>query len=134
MLEICQFHPEEIGEAVEGLDGLQQILVPLLRKAMKNGNGTEQDIQQFQRHVMLAKHALVAMGDFLEGKMGQASDIDHFREPTKMIDQVLADLRRLSVQTGSLSCLGCGREHSCSVHGCQILRDASDLIKSLRKR
>lgn len=134
MLEICQFRPEEIDEAIEGMDGLQQILEPVLRRSVINGNGTEQDVRQFQRHVMLAKHALIAMGDFLEGQMGQASDIDHFREPTKMIDQVLTDLKRLSVQTGSLSCLGCGREHSCSVHGCQILRDASDLIKSLGKR
>lgn len=134
MLEICQFRPEEIDEAIEGMDGLQEILVPVLRKAMGNGNGTEQDIQQFQRHVMLAKHALVAMGGVLEDQMGQESDIEHFRESTKMIDQVLADLRRLSVQTGSLSCLGCGREHSCGVHGCRILRDALDLIEFFGKR
>lgn len=71
MLEICQFRPEEIYEAIEGMDGLQEILVPVLRKAMGNGNGTEQDIQQFIRHVMLAKHALCAMGDLLEERMGE---------------------------------------------------------------
>ena len=74
MLEICQFQPEEIGEAIEGMDGLQEILVPILRKAMGNGNGTEQDVQQFQRHVMLAKHALAAMGGFLEGRLGEKDD------------------------------------------------------------
>ena len=41
---------------------------------------------------------------------------------------------RLSVQTGSLACLGCGREHSCGVHGCRILRDAMELITALEKR
>ena len=29
------------------------------------------------------------------------------------------------METGSLSCLGCGHEHSCNVHGCQILREAA---------
>lgn len=32
------------------------------------------------------------------------------------------------------SCLGCGREHSCGVHGCRILRDAMELITVLEKR
>ena len=76
MLEICQFHPEEIGEAIEGMDGLQEILMPVLRNAVGNGNGTEQDIQQFQRHVMLAKHALIAMAGFLEDQMGGAKGAD----------------------------------------------------------
>ena len=34
-------------------------------------------------------------------------------------------LERLAVETGSLACLGCGREASCSVHGCAILRSAA---------
>lgn len=74
MLEICQFRPEEIDEAIEGMEGLQEILVPVLRKAVGNGNGTEQDIQQFQRHVMLAKHALGALGALLEERMGEKAD------------------------------------------------------------
>lgn len=58
----------------------------------------------------------------------------HLRDPAKMVRQTLTDLRRLSVQTGSLACLGCGREHSCGVHGCRILRDAMELITVLEKR
>lgn len=68
MLEICEFKPEEIDEAIDGLDGLQKIIVPMLRQANYEGMA-EQDIQQFQRHIILAKHALIAMGDYLEGKM-----------------------------------------------------------------
>lgn len=37
-------------------------------------------------------------------------------------EDLLAALRRLKVQTGSLVCLGCGCEHDCGVHGCAILR------------
>lgn len=37
-------------------------------------------------------------------------------------EDLLAALRRLKVQTGSLACLGCGYEHECGVHGCMILR------------
>ena len=38
-------------------------------------------------------------------------------------EDLLAALRRLKVQTGSLACLGCGREHNCGIHGCAILRE-----------
>lgn len=37
--------------------------------------------------------------------------------------ELIASLRRLKVQTGSLVCLGCGYEHNCGIHGCRILRE-----------
>ena len=49
-------------------------------------------------------------------------------------EEILRALRRSMVQTGSLACLGCGYEHSCSVHGCRIMRDAADLIEKLTDR
>lgn len=64
-MEIVKFTPKEIDEAIEGLDGLQEIIVPMLRKANFEGMA-EQDIQQFKKHIMMAKHALIAMGKFLE--------------------------------------------------------------------
>ena len=42
--------------------------------------------------------------------------------------ELLAALRRLKVETGSLACLGCGYEHSCGIHGCAILREAEAYI------
>lgn len=35
---------------------------------------------------------------------------------------LLAALRRLKVETGSLVCVGCCYERNCGVHGCAILR------------
>ncbi len=49
-------------------------------------------------------------------------------------DEILTMLRRMKVQTGSLVCLGCGREHNCSIHGCRILREAADLIEKMTDR
>ena len=69
-IEISKFTPNEIDEAIDGLDDLQDIIVPMLRKANFEGMA-EEDVQQFKRHIMLAKHALIAMGDFLESKMKQ---------------------------------------------------------------
>lgn len=70
-MEVTKFTPEEIDEAIEGLDGLQEIIVPMLRKANYEGMA-EQDIQQFKKHITMAKHALIAMGSFLEsGKVVQ---------------------------------------------------------------
>ena len=48
-------------------------------------------------------------------------------------DKVLAAIKRLRVETGSLACLGCGHEHGCGIHGCAILREAADLIERLEK-
>ena len=49
-------------------------------------------------------------------------------------EDILAALRRLKVETGSLACLGCGREHDCGIHGCRIVREAADLIEKLTDR
>ena len=49
-----------------------------------------------------------------------------------MTDQeLIASLRRLKVETGSIACLGCGYEHNCSVHGCRIMRVAADRLEQL---
>lgn len=44
-------------------------------------------------------------------------------------EDLLAALRRLKVQTGSLACLGCGREHNCGIHGCAILRETISFVE-----
>lgn len=44
-------------------------------------------------------------------------------------EDLLAALRRLKVQTGSLACLGCGRGHNCGIHGCAILREAIAFVE-----
>lgn len=38
-------------------------------------------------------------------------------------------LRRLSVETGSLVCLGCGYKHNCSTRGCAVIRAAVDALR-----
>lgn len=44
-------------------------------------------------------------------------------------NDLIAALRRLKVQTGSLVCLGCGREHNCGIHGCAILRKTISFVE-----
>lgn len=43
-------------------------------------------------------------------------------------EDLIQHLRRNMVETGSLMCLGCGRENSCSTRGCRILREAADQL------
>lgn len=43
--------------------------------------------------------------------------------------ELLAALRRLKVENGSLVCLGCGYEHNCGMHGCAILREVEAYIR-----
>ena len=50
----------------------------------------------------------------------------------KMSDrELIAALRRLKVETGSIACLGCGYEHDCSIHGCRIMRLAAERLEQL---
>lgn len=49
-------------------------------------------------------------------------------------EEILTALRRLKVETGSLVCMGCGREHDCGIRGCQIVREAAELIEKLTDR
>lgn len=48
--------------------------------------------------------------------------------------KLLAALKHLKVQTGSLACLGCGYEHDCSVHGCAVLRAAVEALEQQAKQ
>ena len=43
--------------------------------------------------------------------------------------ELIVSLKRLKVQTGSLACLGCGREHACGIHGCVILRETIAFVE-----
>ena len=60
MIEICAFEPDEIGEAIAGLNGLQDIIVPIL-KDINYESKSENDALRFQRHIMMGKHALGLM-------------------------------------------------------------------------
>ena len=53
------------------------------------------------------------------------------------LDELIRQLSRMKVQTGSLVCLGCGLEHNCGIHGCAVLRRAVSAVRQLdelRKR
>lgn len=43
----------------------------------------------------------------------------------------LRAVKGLTVQTGSLACMGCGYENSCSIHGCAILRNAAEYMEAV---
>lgn len=45
-------------------------------------------------------------------------------------EELIQALDRLKVQTGSLACLGCGYEHTCTTKGCQILREAVEQLSA----
>lgn len=46
--------------------------------------------------------------------------------------EVLKALRHLKVETGSLACLGCGHENSCSTKGCAVIREAIEMLEQLQ--
>ena len=48
--------------------------------------------------------------------------------------ELIAALRRMKVQTGSIACLGCAYEQNCSIHGCRIMRAALERLEQLREQ
>ena len=38
-------------------------------------------------------------------------------------------LMQMSLETGSLNCLGCGYENNCSIHGCAVLKQAAEALE-----
>ena len=55
--------------------------------------------------------------------------IDRIQAMSDKEKELTAQLRRMSVETGSLMCLGCGYEHNCGIHGCALLRQAVETIE-----
>lgn len=49
------------------------------------------------------------------------------------IDSCATQLRILAVKVVGIICNGCGHEHSCSAHGCAILRQAADKLENLHR-
>ena len=109
MIEIAQFKPEEIDDAITAMDTFQDTLVPFFKKVNFEGLG-EKDAQDFVRAVTLSKHALIAMGDFLEKKMkgGKMTNGDKIRA---LSDEQLADL--IAVCPPGSCCLDCMRHIPC---------------------
>ena len=48
------------------------------------------------------------------------------------VEKILKELRRLKVETGSLACLGCGHENSCSTKGCAVIRAAIEALEGMQ--
>lgn len=44
-------------------------------------------------------------------------------------NELIAALRRMKVETGSLICFGCGHEHNCNTRGCALIREAADRLE-----
>lgn len=49
------------------------------------------------------------------------------------LDTLIRALKRLSVETGSLACLGCGHENSCGVRGCALIREAVQQLGAMHR-
>ena len=46
-------------------------------------------------------------------------------------EELITALHRMSPETGSFCCLGCGYEHGCSTHGCAVINAAIAEIELL---
>ena len=45
--------------------------------------------------------------------------------------ELITARRRVSVETGSIACFGCGHEHNCGTCGCAIIREAADKLQAV---
>lgn len=47
--------------------------------------------------------------------------------------ELIRALKKMSVETGGIICLGCGHEHGCGVHGCAVIREAAKRLEAARR-
>ena len=47
--------------------------------------------------------------------------------------EFIRQLEVLAVEKCQTSCLGCGMEHDCSIHGCAVIKKAIALLKEEKK-
>ena len=50
------------------------------------------------------------------------------------IEELAERLRHISMDVGTLTCLGCGHEHNCGTSGCAVLQEAADALEDKLKR
>ncbi len=50
------------------------------------------------------------------------------------MEKLVKQLRRLSIERRPEACLGCGFEHGCSVHGCAVIKKATETIAELQEK
>ena len=48
-------------------------------------------------------------------------------------EELVRALKKMSIETGGIICLGCGHEHGCTVHGCAVLKEAAKRIRRAGK-
>ena len=46
------------------------------------------------------------------------------------LERLIGALKGLSIETGSLACLGCEHEDKCSIKGCAVIREAIARLKN----
>lgn len=44
------------------------------------------------------------------------------------MNELITALQRLEAESGSIVCLDCGYEHNCDIHGCAIIREATEKL------
>lgn len=45
-------------------------------------------------------------------------------------DEIVSGLRYRQLGPGTVACLGCDWENSCSIHGCRVLQEAADMLEN----
>lgn len=82
-------------------------------------------------HIHLVNAQTLPDGSILADKITAGNVPKAVKEMLAVLEhkELTAQLRRMSVQTGSLVCLGCGYEHNCGIHGCALLRQAVETIE-----
>ena len=83
-------------------------------------------------HIHLVNAQTLPDGSILADKITAGNVPKAVKEMLAVLEhkELTAQLRRMSVETRSLVCLGCGYEHSCGIHGCAVLNAAARALEN----
>ena len=82
-------------------------------------------------HIHLVNAQTLPDGSILADKITAGNVPKAVKEMLAVLEhkELTAQLRRMSVETGSLKCLGCRHEDNCGIKGCALIRAAVEQLE-----
>lgn len=82
-------------------------------------------------HIHLVNAQTLPDGSILADKITAGNVPKAVKEMLAVLEhkELTAQLRRMSVETGSLACMGCRHEDNCGIKGCALIRAAVEQLE-----
>lgn len=127
--------PENMEKTLESL-GLVLADLRDRRKTIKDHikritNDDEVTLMGYMNYIALLETEIDAVEKAISVVQQHPEEFVEQVDPSKDVASLIQRLKVMKHQSGSLDCLGCGWERSCSLHGCAVLNEAVATLEAM---